>query len=221
MGEYATLAQRKAYALAKLAKNPFENKRAEGTIELYDDGTHGDKVAQDGIYSAIAPQLRYDGVHKLVVHAEAFGGSRNCIQRELAVSQYIAVALNRDLMVKQLAWQNVSGSPYFDSELKKALSEPPPAGYERRSAVFTPQDSFGNYWGPGHASEIQFSVKNARPVGAAMDLLDGSYVQVVQYKKGDNPSVAVTAGGVASPELAMSKCWLKSFLDKLCHIFGK
>ena len=221
MGEYATLAQRKAQALAKLAKTPYENKRAEGTIQLFDDGTHGDKVSGDGIYSAIAPELRYDGVHNLIISAEASATSRGCIHREIRVSQYVGVGLSRDRIDRQLAWQAVSVSPYFDAELKNILSAQPPAGYERQIAVFTPQDSFGNYLGPGHASEIQFTLKGAKPLGRVMDNLDGSYRQAVEYQRGTNPTFQVVAGGVTSGEIPVRKSLCQRFFDWLKRLFGR
>jgi hypothetical protein len=199
MGEYATLAQKKAYALAKMAQQPFEDKRAQGTIRLYDNGKNGDKVANDGIYSALLPELRYDGVYKLSLLARALGAAGDCVQREVSVSQYVGLALNRDLIAKQVAWQKVAVSPYFDAELKKILSKPPREGYERMNVVFRPQDTFGNYWGPGHSAEITYSIKGAKALGRVMDNLDGSYVQVFEYKKGANPEVSVAAQGIAGP----------------------
>lgn len=205
MGEAATLTQRKAYALSKLAKQPFKDKRAKKTITLYDNGKNGDKVANDGIYSALVPELRYDGVYQLSINARAQGAAYDCVQREVSVTQYVGVALNRELMAKQVAWSKVSVSPYFDAELKKILSVPPREGYERMSVVFTPQDTFGNYWGPGHSAEIQYGIKGAQALGRVMDNLDGSYVQVFEYKIGETPGVRVAAQGIASPVVPLPR----------------
>jgi hypothetical protein len=203
MGEYATLSQKKAYALANMAKQPFKDKRAQGNITLYDNGKNGDKVANDGIYSALVPELRYDGVYKLSIYAQIQGEALDCVQREVSVSQYVGVALNRELMPKQVAWREVLVSPYFDAELKKILSQPPREGFERMSVVFTPQDAFGNYWGPGHSAEIKYGIKGAEPLGRVMDNLDGSYVQIFEYKKGETPGVRVAAQGIESPVMPL------------------
>ena len=203
MGEYATLSQKKAYALVNMAKQPFKDKRAQGTITLYDNGKNGDKVANDGIYSALVPELRYDGVYKLSIYAQIQGEALDCVQREVSVSQYVGVALNRELMPKQVAWREVFVSPFFDAELKKILSQPPREGFERMSVVFTPQDAFGNYWGPGHSAEIKYGIKGAEPLGRVMDNLDGSYVQVVEFKKGETPGVRVAAQGIESPVMPL------------------
>jgi hypothetical protein len=214
MGERASLVQKKAYALNRLVQKPFLNKRTTGSVQLYDDGTHGDKTAGDGTYSAHAPQLRYDGVYNLAIVAEAFDGLGDCLRREVSIAQYVAISFTRESIGKHLAWASVSVTPYFGAELKKILSEQPQAGYERRSVVFTPQDSFGNYWGPGHAAEIRFAFKGGSPLGPIVDNLDGRYVQVVEYKKGEPPTVEVSAAGVTGElesRLPEAADWWKSW----------
>lgn len=203
MGEPATLVQKKAYALEHLADNPFHNKRSQGTIQLYDDGTNGDKVAGDGIYSNYSPKLAYDGIYNISVLFEAVEAARSCVHREELVSTYVSVKLTPELVLSKTTWKDVEVTPYFDMGHAKILAEKPPSGFERKSVVFTPQDEFDNYWGPGKADQIKFNVKNAEPLGTIVDNLDGSYIQVVQYKKGANPSVTVTARDVTSPEIQM------------------
>src|SRR5207249_2249302 len=49
LNEPATVRQRKAYALAHLADRPYVDKRQMDSTFLYDDGTHGDSLAGDGV----------------------------------------------------------------------------------------------------------------------------------------------------------------------------
>src|SRR6185436_10155372 len=46
MGEATTIPQRKAWALRNIANRPYEDKRTTGSLQLYDDGTHGDRIAR-------------------------------------------------------------------------------------------------------------------------------------------------------------------------------
>ena len=203
MGEPATMVQKKVYALEHFANNPFHNKRSEGTIPLYDDGTHGDKMAGDGVFSADAPKLQYDGLYEFFVQVETAERAKTCVNRQVLVTKYVPVHLTTELIKTKIQWKLAEVTPYFDPTLTKILSEKPPSGFERKSIIFTPQDEFGNYWGPGNANRVKFAVKNAEAISPPQDNLDGSYIQVIQYKKGDVPSVTVSARGVTTSDIPM------------------
>lgn len=202
MGEPATMVQRKAYAMANFAKRPFQNLRSTGEIQLFDDETHGDKVATDGIYSAYLPALEYDGLARFGVFLN-IDSDKDCLNRELRIDKLIRVALEPDIMAKNIVFKVADSTPFFPPELRKILQEPIPMEFERKNIVFTPRDAKGNYWGPGKANQIKFALKNAEALGSHVDNLDGSYIQVIQYEKGDVPSVTVSARGVTTSDISI------------------
>lgn len=209
MGEPATRIQKKAYVLQHLTGTPFENKRSQGSMDLFDDGSHGDKVARDGIYSNVTTDLKHDGIYKFAVDLEAAQSPRGCIQRHMVFDKYVGVQLSAAAMEKATAWKDVELTPFFDPDLARQLNQPAPKGFARKAVMFTPKDELGNYWGPGHADQITVGVQNGEQLGSIVDNLDGSYVQVVQYKKGVTPVANVSARGVASaPVRLRQRCWL-------------
>ncbi|MDL1982656.1 MAG: VWA domain-containing protein [Deltaproteobacteria bacterium] len=199
MGETASSRQRMAYALAHFADKPFTNKRATQSVELYDDGTHGDRVAHDGIFSAKSPTIQYDGIYKWSFKVESIKpGRKACVNREFVVCKYADVALSSMMMASQLRSAEVTQQEILDPGIWEHLKEKVPAGYQRKAVVFTPKDAIGNSWGMGRAKQVAFSVENATTLGPVADNLDGSYVQVIQFKAGDSPKVRVNAGGLVS-----------------------
>jgi len=203
LDEPATIVQRKAYALKHFAKRPFQNRRSKGEIQLNDEGKRGDRIAGDGIYSAYLPNLKYDGLARFGVFLSVVSG--DCLNRELRIDKLIRVAMDRAVLAKNIRFQDVKTSPFFSTDLTKLLKQPIPRGFVRKSVIVTPKDKGGNYWGPGHARQIKFAVKNAEPLGPVVDNLDGSYTQVIQYREKTTPSVKVTVKGITTDEIRMGR----------------
>ncbi len=198
MGEVASLAQRKAWGLANIAKRPFGNRRSTGTLELFDNGTNGDSKAGDGIYTATGFTAKVDGIYEMVLEIAGQSAPRQCLQLMSPFSKYVAVGLNAVRLAESLTWAEVDKSPFFDDEVTKLLQREPERGTVRRMVVVTPRDQGGNYYGPGHANDVRFTLTDARPVGVTQDRLDGSYAQVVEYASTATPVATVSAAGVTS-----------------------
>lgn len=213
--EPLSIGARKAVALRQFANKPFPNERKTQTFDLFDNGTHGDRIAGDGIYSSDAPEVRVAGSYKYV-----FGFTTpavttlGCFNREIFISRYIDVKLLPDVMIKSITWQAINKSTFFDPSVAVAMGGSPRQGFTRRAVAFIPQDTIGNMWGPGRAKEISFAVAGATPVGGVIDNWDGSYLQVVDFPTGTTPTATVTAAGVTSgsvpmplqpPQLALGK----------------
>lgn len=204
MGEPATLVQKKAYALANFSDKPFTNKRSKETIQLYDDGTHGDKKANDGIFSNQMPKLAYEGVHNFYIKVNELKPKRKgCVNREIKVAKYVDIMLSSELISKNVQWAELAPSLFFDPSVWEKVSGPAHEGYERRAVIYTMQDALGNYGGPGLGRKIKFTTKSAELIGPVVDNWDGSYIQVIQYKKGDVPSVTVSARGITTSAIPM------------------
>lgn len=196
MGEKATLAQKKLYALIHFANMPFVQEHVTDTVTLYDDGTHGDRVKGDFIYAATTPALSVDGIYNFKFTLDAVLGN-DCLQRDIRITKYLPIALTSEGIISATQMRDVWISDFMNPELKKILQDSIPKGYLRKSVVFTPQDQFGNKIGPGH--DVKFAVEGGEILGQPVDNLDGSYIQVIQYEKSHPPKVSVTAQGVTAP----------------------
>lgn len=198
-GQTESIAVRKAVALKNFANKSFPNERKTQTFDLFDDGTHGDKIARDGIYTSDAPEFRVAGSYKYT-----FGvttppiATLGCFNRQIDLSRYVAVKLLPDVMVKNITWQTINKRTFFDPSVAVAMGGSPQQGFTRRAVAFTPQDNIGNMWGPGRANEVQFKIANGEPVGGVIDNWDGTYIQVVDFPSGTTPTATVTAAGVTS-----------------------
>lgn len=206
-GEPATLVQRKLYGLA-LAGKPFPGERAEQQIRLYDDGSHGDKVAGDGVFSAHVPALDHDGVHRFRLRSVTKQPGEAEIHREASLAGYVDIGLDGRRLGRQIRWRKVEITPFFGEELEELLRTPPAKGRIRRAVVVTPRDAGGNYFGPGEARDFVFGLSGAEPVGPVVDNLDGTYLQVVEFHGRVKPEVEVAAGEVASSLFRLgSRSW--------------
>jgi len=205
-GEPATIAQRKAWAITNIGKRPFDDSRSRTSLRMYDDGTHGDRVAFDNIYTAEAPAYRYDGTYRFAFDVKTPGVSRRtCVERDIRVNELVVARLTPPLIRENIAWHaKYDVDLFFDPHVPELLPrrEVPP-GFKRSVAVFTPKDSLGNHWGPGRASVIQFSARNAKLIGPVIDNWDGSYLQVLEHRSNDGPIIAVNAAGVRSEPLEL------------------
>jgi hypothetical protein len=207
MDEPATIAQRKAWALANIADRPFLNERTTGTLQLYDDGTNGDRVAGDGIYSVMTPALRYEGIYQYAFEVATPGGVRRpCINRDVRLHDMVAVQLTPGLIADHVTWHgNVGADLFFDPNVAaEVMRTEPPAGYTRSAAVFMPMDEQGNHWGPGRANDVAFAVTNGEAVSPVVDNWDGTYVQVIEHRDDERPAVVVTAAGIASSPIELT-----------------
>jgi len=199
MGEPATIAQRKAWALANIGGTPFSNERSTGTLQMYDDGTNGDRVAGDGVYSARMNQLQYEGIYNYAIAVSTPASSEVCVNRDIRLTDLVAVHLTSDLIVDHLQWESVTPGLFFDPSVgREFVDREMEPGMVRTAAVFTPMDELGNHWGPGRADDVEFTVTGGTAVGSVTDNWDGSYIQVIDHQRGTEPTVIVNAAGVTS-----------------------
>ncbi len=205
-GERLTIAQRKAWALTRIANRPFVDPRVRDSLVLYDDGTHGDRIANDGIHAALMPAHRFDGVVNLKVDVFARDTTRRtCLQRDLRFTDLLLARVTPALIRANVLWhRDYDVARFFDPGTPELLpKEAPPAGSKRSIVAFTPKDSLGNHWGPGRASVIRFASSDAKLVGPVIDNWDGSYLQVLEHASDVRPSITITAGDVASDAIAL------------------
>ena len=138
------------------------NLRMNNVFKLYDDGTHGDRVKDDGIYSVSLMNTRIPGSYTARIKAEFKVGGKTAT-REWTKTFTTKVAADPRYSV---------GSAVPASVSKKAKTY---------SLNITPKDRFGNYMGPGHKLTMK-GVDGKEYV--FKDNLDGSYTlqQTVKAK---------------------------------------
>jgi hypothetical protein len=118
------------------------------------------------------------------------------------MDKLIRINLDPQILVKNVKYLFPKISAFFPKGIEDTINELKKE-YQVRSIEFTPKDNFGNLMGPGNVDRIKFELKNADPVGGVVDNMDGTYIQVIKFKKGVEPSVIVTAMGVTSPGIKL------------------
>lgn len=137
-------------------------------IVLYDDGTHGDAAARDGIYSAQLDPVRLPGLLTADIVAAGNAARLGQFVRQLHASATIRHA---DFSLT-------------NSSLSARRAGSDAAGNTLVTIITTPRDTFGNYLGPGHRDRIAVRVPGATPTEKMVDRLDGSYAQTFAVPSG-------------------------------------
>jgi hypothetical protein len=159
--EVLSPAARKAYYLAENRKVAFPGITKPVSIRLYDDGTHGDTVANDGIYSAIVDKTPKEGTYSFEFHATGPAG-KGSFERDKVVQKRLEIR------------------PSMKNTLFEATRVPIDNPKLRRyRIVITPKDALGNYLGPGRAKEIYIRKTMGKTVENIKDSLDGSYSTMI------------------------------------------
>lgn len=133
------------------------------SVQLFDDGTHGDTVANDGVYSLRFANTEYEGsyVFRFNAGGTTLGGNR--FSRTKATGEYVRV--NVDPASSQTGNQVISQSGVLTTGVYFVI----------------PRDMQGGYLGPGHLDQVKFLISGAQPVGGARDFNNGMYAQIVRY----------------------------------------
>jgi hypothetical protein len=171
-------AARKAYYLTEKKKIPLPGVMKPAVIRLYDDGTHGDAAAHDGIYSAILKKTLKEGTYSFKFLAKGPAGNGS-FERDRVVQKRLEIKPSRENTLFQ-----VSRIP-FDN-----------AGLRSYKIVITPKDALGNYMGPGKAKEITIRTTAGKAVENIKDNLDGSYSFVVDIPSKIDPKQIYVAAQI-------------------------
>ena len=160
--EILSILSRKALFLTDIRKLKFPGRTAPVVLRLYDDATHGDAAANDGVYTNQFADTSKEGT--FCFHFRATGPIRGG-------------AFERDRMIQKY----LTPRPFSGGILVRVIPVLPPVGELRRfRVVVTPRDPFGNHIGPGYAKALQMRAAKGRLLGAVKDNLDGSYTQVFE-----------------------------------------
>jgi len=172
--------ERKKRFLVEKRGVAFPGKRKESVLPLFDDGTHGDVTAGDGVYTNLYTDTKKEGNYRLDYRVTGEG-----FQREK--NEYIYVSIKPDTVLSRP-----------ETNLMKVVPGKP-SHYIYR-VLFTPKDRMGNFLGPGHCVKIE--IKNSGEVPLVFDLedknLEGIYqgtIDIPFSSKRDGLKVVLTVDG--------------------------
>jgi hypothetical protein len=160
--ERLSLAQRKARVLKEQLNTPFPGRTAPASLGLFDDGTHGDQEADDGIYTGRLTNLAKEGTYAFAIQASGTTPQGLPFTRQVQLQKYVNVKVTGTAIDAQITL-----TPFHVKDKK------------RYAVTVTPKDAMGNFLGPRHAGKIAVKLSQGDLAGKAMDNLDGSYTQWV------------------------------------------
>lgn len=178
----------------------------EPKLELYDDGTHGDSVPNDGTYTLQFTNTKYDGSYVVRFEANGISPSGSPFHRIKTIAEYVRVEVDPAA--------TSSGSREYQHSGNIAV----------REFYVIPRDHFNNYLGPGHPDVVQFMSTAGSFVTPVIDYNNGIYSQLISYnERKDRPVITpVVQGKLLAPirvfqavELVLPFCGYSYFNDAL------
>jgi hypothetical protein len=160
---------RKIIYLTEFRKMPFGGRKILDAVRLYDDGTHGDAAAGDGIYTGQYEGTAVPGMYAFDFNASGrtaagFPFERNQrLERQLAVK---ADTLNADII----------RLPAEDKQ------------FDLFDITLRPADAYGNLLGPGRQHLILWEATAGEFAQPAIDHLDGTYSRQLRLPSGSKTS---------------------------------
>ena len=141
-------------------------------VQFYDDGTHGDLIPEDGIYS-LSYLLDEEGSYNIRYFALGQTADGMDFARTRRISQYAGIQPDEDATEAEI--QNMGTIN----------------GMINYAVYFLPKDHFGNYMGPGFKTNFKVSTSSGVLASELVDLNNGYYGQFIRYPQ-DSPAPTVT-----------------------------
>lgn len=165
--EKLPLIQRKAMYLTEISKIKVPGRTAPQTVQFYDDGTHGDRNAEDGLYTARFNDTVREGTYSFLIQANSKAGPDDLpFQREKLIQKHISVTPSAEHVVLMIDPLGVS-----DDNIRQF------------AVTVIPKDAIGNYFGPNKSSSVSLSASKGQFIGTVVDNLDGSYIQTLSLSE--------------------------------------
>lgn len=164
-----------AYHFQRCGKEGLDRNNLPGT-KLYDDGSHGDLVAGDGIYSLAYTDTDLEGSYTFRFFALGKTTDNLDFGRMRTLSQYVGI------------------EPDPASTASQVQNGPVVNGLQTKLYYFLPRDGLKNYLGPGFSHKYKATTSAGQLYGSIMDLNNGYYVQAVRIARGGpEPTVTITS----------------------------
>jgi hypothetical protein len=150
--------------LERCEKDGLSREKDPG-IALRDDGTQGDLVANDGIYSLRFTNTEYEGTYIFHFNVEGMTASGAPFSRTGRFADYVRVEVDPA--------SSPTGSRILHRDGSRFVME-----YH-----ILPRDRFGGYLGPGHADQVQFLSNGGKWIRPVVDYGNGYYAGILQYDR--------------------------------------
>lgn len=169
---FPTLVEKKQHFLLQNAKfRDNLGNRIVDNVTLYDDATHGDATASDGIYSADYTETTRPGLYEF--EFEVTGSAPK-------VGNFFRTEIfSTDVRVK------VPDAEKTDVVASEVMGQP-----NVYQLSVTPVDQFDNFLGPGYVAAVRITT-SAGTLSKVEDGLDGSYQAILQLPATEDPKTTV------------------------------
>ena len=180
-----------ANALLKVCGLDGLPRNSDPGLSLYDDGTHGDVTANDGIYSLSFTNTEYEGSYVFRFMAKGTAPNGDAFTRTRTMAEFVRV--------------NVEPS---NSETEIRILDQVGSLITKEYAII-PRDAFNGYLGPGHLDQIDFLVNGGVVLSDVRDYNNGLYSIIVQYDQSQGePNVVPVVQGKPIDVAAGDECIL-------------
>jgi hypothetical protein len=150
-------------------ENIFNDRVRINGIEFYDNGSHGDSLAGDGLYIAVVNRITREGSY--IFNISAVDTSNGNINLENQLQKYINVKIRPRRFIKEVT--------LTDTVIK---------GTKIYSLKLNLRDKYGNRPSPNSMGYIRLSVDKGELIGQIQSNPDGSFTQKLSLPEGVKPS---------------------------------
>lgn len=154
---------RKAIFLTDIRKVAFPGRASPITLPLYDDDTHGDISAGDGIYTNRFTNTLKEGVYSFYFQATGPTSGGNAFDRDDVIQKNVTVNVATEYILV-----NIIRLPSVEDKVKQF------------KVIITPKDALGNYLGPRYSGMVKLTASRGRFINVLRDNIDGTYSQILQ-----------------------------------------
>ena len=159
---------------------PRELIPSRSSIRLNDNGENGDKLANDGIFSAFYTETKVPGSYVFDISIRGNLPLNGNISRQSRFT--IVTEFDRfDIDNSTIRYSDIDPR----GEIKNA----------NKKIFITPVDKFGNLLGPGKSQLIRINIKNAKLIGQLQDQGNGNYVQYLLTERFLDPVIRIDLPG--------------------------
>jgi hypothetical protein len=138
---------------------------ADPGLALLDDGTQGDEVAGDGVYTLRYSDSRTEGSYVFHFRVEGTTADGEAFTRAKTFAEFVRVQVDQ-------------GATLFDSRVVSQVGN-----LVVREYFVLPRDRFGGYLGLGRDDEIDFVASGGAWVSPVLDYGNGFYSRLLQFDR--------------------------------------